>query len=1093
MTLEEIVKSEDRQPDCCGYVTKYDIECSDGLTIRQGAFVEDDGKKVPMVWMHDHKDLENVLGHVYLESRDDGMYGYGYMNDSPRGQLAKLYVDHGDISAFSIYANKLKKKAKDVVHGMIREVSLVLAGANRGAIIDGPIAHSDDDTENDGVICMGEDYGGPIYGNDEALTVEDYIAHYGRKGMKWGKNLFAEEYVPHPREKNITGEGKLIGRKDEGLGTGPVGNTVVTRPGETEATMQSLNMEAIQNAVNNAIASLGEDFNSLSDTAKAKFKSMLEQAVVAGAKASEMVKETAENAGGKAKESWSFVTDSAKNARDAAAEKASDAIREIKGQAEEAKEDLSKKVENVAGKVGEGAKKLTEKVESAKATVKETAKANAAKAAASASAVASNTANNAKNAGYRFVKNFKETGKKAVDKVSEGINNVPEAAKTAAYNTGKAIHDTKEDIKNTVNSASNTAKETYNKASEGIKNAAASASNSAKETYAKAVESTKEALDSLKDLGEKALNSGKEVGAKANDIFEDAKKKLKDLFKHDDLTDDDAEEIIMHYIDGEITMDEILEHADSGKTYAQVLSEMNDEQLATVYYMLKKARTILADENLKHSEMEDDEMKHNVFDDASESREATLSHADMEKLASDVFRDAKSKGSLKDAFLAHAEDYGIDNIEYLFPEDRNLNNPPTWIKRPDGWVSKVMKGVHHSPFSRIKSMFADITEADARAKGYTKGNRKIEEVFGLLKRSTSPTTVYKKQKLDRDDIIDITDFDVVSWLKTEMRGMLDEELARAFLVSDGRSPASNDKINEQNIRPIWTDDDLFTIHKAIATTASTTTDELCKQFIRTAIKARKDYKGSGNPTLFTTEDMLADMLLLEDQIGHALYETQDKLAAKLRVKEIVTVPVFENLTRINNGMTMSLLGIIVNLDDYNVGADKGGSVAMFEDFDIDYNQEKYLIETRCSGALTKPYSAIVIESTSSIYLELEVDDPSTTRYGKTVASLQEDVVVNDDSIGGTLKYVTGYTGFSGEAEEQSGNYLALKINVPDGATSTLQLVGGGASGNTVDFGEDDYFVVRIKSKNTKIVLTTTKSGVTISKTYSLRLLKLEKP
>ena len=742
MTLEEIVKQEGRQPDCSGYVTKYDIECSDGLTIRQGAFNDDNGRRVPMVWMHDHKDMENVLGHIYLESRDDGVYGYGFFNDSPKGQLGKLYVDHGDISSFSIYANKLKKKARDVVHGMIREVSLVLAGANRGAIIDSPISHSDkDEDEGEGVICMGDDYGGPIYGNDEPLSVEEYLEHY-----------------------------------------------------KTE-------------------------------------------------------------------------------------------LKEIK----------------------------------------------------------------------------------------EMIDNK----------------------------------------------------------------------------------------------------------KSEDIEHKDSEE-------------------SSEKTIKEVFDSMNDDQKAVVYYMIAKVKQDLEhsdedDEDLEHSdensEKEEDEMKHNVFDDAKETKENTLSHADMEKLEADVFKDAKSKGSLKDSFLAHAGDYGIDDIEYLFPDDRKVTNTPTWIKRPDGWVTKVMRGVSHSPFSRIKSIFADITEPDARARGYVKGNRKVEEVFGLLKRSTTPTTVYKKQKLDRDDIIDITDFDVVSWLKTEMRGMLDEELARAFLIGDGRSAASSDKINEQNIRPIYSDDDLFVIRKAIAITSSTTVDEKCKQFIRTCIKARKDYRGSGNPTLFTTEDMLTDLLLMEDQIGHTLYDSADKLATKLRVKEIVTVPVFENQTRISGSATLELMGIIVNLDDYKVGADKGGSVSMFEDFDIDYNQEKYLIETRCSGALTVPYSAIVIESTASVYLDVEADDPSETRYGKSVSDLQSDIVINDDSISGTLNYVTGYTGYSGDTDLQSGYYIALKLDVPNGATTTIAALNNGGSGTPVDLGSDDYAVGRITTKNAKIVISTTLAGVTVSKTYSLRLLK----
>ena len=301
----------------------------------------------------------------------------------------------------------------------------------------------------------------------------------------------------------------------------------------------------------------------------------------------------------------------------------------------------------------------------------------------------------------------------------------------------------------------------------------------------------------------------------------------------------------------------------------------------------------------------------------------------------------------------------------MFPDARSLSNPPEFIKRETGWVTKVMQGTHHTPFSRIKSVFADITEDEARAKGYIKGKLKKEEVFSLLKRTTTPTTIYKKQKMDRDDIIDITDFDVVAWLKSEMRMMLDEEIARAILVGDGRLSSSDDKINESNIRPIWTDADLFTVKATVAVDAAATDDDKAKAFIKTAIKSRKDYKGSGNPTLFTTEDVVTDCLLIEDTVGRRIYNSVADLATTLRVKEIVTVEVMEGLTRKVGSNTHTLMGIMVNLADYNVGADKGGAVNMFDDFDIDYNQQKYLIETRCSGALIKPYSAIAIETVSA--------------------------------------------------------------------------------------------------------------------------------
>ena len=396
------------------------------------------------------------------------------------------------------------------------------------------------------------------------------------------------------------------------------------------------------------------------------------------------------------------------------------------------------------------------------------------------------------------------------------------------------------------------------------------------------------------------------------------------------------------------------EEKDDGETVQDIFDSMNEKQKNVVYYMIGKALEDKGDGDKKEDKEDDDDMKHNVFDTDEMNQEEVLSHDEM----AEIIADAKRSGSLKDAVLQH----GITNIDYLFPEAKSLNTPPDWIKRPDSWVQEVMGAVHHTPFSRIKSMFADITADEARAKGYTKGNRKTEEVFTLLKRTTTPTTIYKKQKLDRDDVIDITDFDVVAWIKTEMRFMLDEEIARAILVGDGRSGASDDKIQETNIRPVWTDDSLYTIPARIAVSASESADDKAKKFIRGAIKARKNYRGSGNPVLYTTEDMLTDILLLEDGIGRPLYDDVAKLATKLRVRKIVTVPVMENLSRTVQGVTYHLEGLIVNLIDYNVGADKGGAVNMFDDFDIDYNAQKYLIETRCSGALIKPFSAIAIET-----------------------------------------------------------------------------------------------------------------------------------
>ena len=430
------------------------------------------------------------------------------------------------------------------------------------------------------------------------------------------------------------------------------------------------------------------------------------------------------------------------------------------------------------------------------------------------------------------------------------------------------------------------------------------------------------------------------------------------IIKHGDISDEEAiiytgENIYMYHAEGnkeEKTVEKKEERNE--ETVADVFATLNEKQKTVVYAMIGQALEEKEEyEEDEDFEGDDEDMKHNVFD--NEDAQDFLSHSDTEA----IFADAKRYGSLRDSALAH----GIENIDYLFPEAMNVTNTPQFIQRDMGWVQKVMSSVHNTPFSRIKSILADITEEDARAKGYIKGNMKKEEVFSLLKRSTTPTTIYKKQKLDRDDVIDITDFDVVAWLKSEMRVMLDEEIARAALVGDGRLNSSDEKINEQNIRPIWTDADLYTIKAHVTVTDNATADQKAKAFIRAAIKSRKNYKGSGEPTLYTTEDVLTDCLLMEDTTGRIIYDSVTKLATALRVKEIVTVPVMEELSREVGGETLKLMGIIVNLSDYNIGADRGGAVNMFDDFDIDYNAQKYLIETRCSGALIRPYSAIALE------------------------------------------------------------------------------------------------------------------------------------
>ena len=394
---------------------------------------------------------------------------------------------------------------------------------------------------------------------------------------------------------------------------------------------------------------------------------------------------------------------------------------------------------------------------------------------------------------------------------------------------------------------------------------------------------------------------------------------------------------------------------DSEETLEDVINSMTEKQRNTMFGLIGKA----LEEKDEKLEEGDPDMKKNIFDRTNDQNTSgVLMHSDGTLVTVDevatIFKDAKRLGSLRDAVLEH----GIDQIDYLFPDDRTLTTQPTFIQRDMGWVSDIMSSVHHTPFARVKSVFADITEDDARAKGYIKGKMKKEEFFSLIKRRTEPTTVYKKQKMDRDDMIDITDFDVAAWLKTEMRMMLNEELARAYLIGDGRLASSDDHINDQNIRPVAFDDDLFTIHADIEVASSATDDDKAKALIRGVIKNRKLYRGSGNPVMYTTEDALTDMLLLEDTLGHALYADEAALARKMRVRKIVTVPVMEGVTGKNGN---PLVAVVVNMGDYNVGADRGGAVNMFDDFDIDYNQQKYLIETRCSGALTVPYSAMAFE------------------------------------------------------------------------------------------------------------------------------------
>lgn len=649
--------SENKPYDICGWATKFNVHCADGRTIRPGSFDDCDGKQVPLVWQHMHDDPANVLGHAVLHVRPEGVWTEAWFNDSAKADDAKELIRNRDINSFSIYANKLKHKGHDVIHGVIREVSLVLAGANPEALIEFPVLEHGD--------------GEPV--EDEAVIYSHgVIAPVGSLPTSVFPNAAAaQNYMMH---------GVL--------------NPVPVAP---------QNMRVPENA--------------------AVYSAIPPQ----------------------------------------------------------------------------NASAIPDKQETM---------------------------------------------------VHAEALNVPQPPKTATAPEG----------------------------------------------------------------GNTMPNSQNQ------------------------------------------------------RTVRDVFNEMSEEQKNVVYFMLGELM-----DDLK----EDNNMMHSAFENTTPS--VRLSADDYKE----IFALAKKEGTLKagvEAFveanndrLAHSvynadgteQTYGIADIDTLFPEYKNLTTTPEFIKRDQDWVGTVMNGVRKTPFSRIKSQYANITMDEARAKGYTKGNRKTEEVFSLLKRTTDPQTVYKKQKMDRDDILDITDFNVVAWLKAEMRMMLDEEIARAILIGDGRLSTDDDKVDPSHIRPIWGDDELYAIKAHV--TAGADEAATAKAAIRTAIKARKNYKGSGNLTFYTTEDMLTEMLLLEDGIGHPLYADVAALARKLRVNKIVTVPVMENQTA--NGETLA--GILVDLKDYNVGADKGAGVEMFDDFDIDFNQYKYLIETRISGALVRPYSAIVlvIGGTPTTYTE----------------------------------------------------------------------------------------------------------------------------
>lgn len=656
--------------DFSGYATKNNIRCSDGRTIMHDAFKEMDGKTVPLVWQHMHDNPENVLGHALLENRDNGVYCYCSLNDTPAGENVKSLLEHGDIDALSIYANQLVQNQGKVMHGVIREVSVVLAGANPGALIDNvAIQHSD------GAIDELAD--------EAVITSDDYICHTSG-------TVEPEDDLAHadsaPEEE---------GSDDSG---------------SEDKTIKDV-------------------WDTFSDDEKNV--------------AYYMIGTAAQSGGSDVSEAAQSAFSHADNSEDVPADDSSE---------------------------GDG-----------------------------------------------------PTVKDVWDAMSEEKKNV------VYYLVGQALK---------------------NKGKSGDGESEDSASNN--------------------------QNGGKSTASNEGDSS----------------------------------------------------------------------------------------MKHNVFENDGASDSMTgLDHETALTLLHDAMTDTQLRGSFKDSVIAHAGTYGIDNIEILFPDAKSVTQTPDFIKRRTEWVDTFVNGLHKSPFSRIKSLAADITADEARAKGYIKGNQKIEEIFGVSKRVTTPQTIYKKQKLDRDDIIDITDFDVVVWLKAEMQLMLREEVARAVLIGDGRTVGAEDKINEDNIRPIWTDDELYTIHKDVdAFDPNTLTTEQGSALIKTIIASLDDYEGNGTPTLFASPATVTALLLLEDKIGRRLFNNLSDLASALGVAAVVKVPVFKGASRTVNNAEKDLVGIIVNPADYFVGADKGGELNFFDDFDIDFNQYKYLYETRMSGALVHPKTAIALEA-----------------------------------------------------------------------------------------------------------------------------------
>ena len=786
--------------DFCGYATKNDLRCADGRVIRHDAFKENDGQVVPLVWQHVHSDPTNVLGHALLENRDDGVYAYATFNNTPSGQHAKEMVKHGDISAMSIYANRLKQYGSDVVHGIIREVSLVLAGANPGAYIENiSFAHADGtytDVDDEAVIYSGPD------------TIE-YISH-------------ADE-----NEEDEVGDDILDQLTDEQI-----------------------------DAVNRII--------------------------------------------------------------DAA----------IEG---------------------------------------------------------------------------------AVDDLDDD--------------------DSLDDL-------------------------------------------TPEQLEAIGDLVEDAVNDALEHADDDDDIDYD-----------DDYDDEDDD------YDEYDEYDDV-QHADDDDTIEDVWNTLNDDQKDLVYFLLGQT----AEEEVQHGAIYDGgfDMKHNVFDDSyyEDETDDILTHDEFDA----IMEDAANANSLRDVFLAH----GITNLDVLFPEAKLVTPTPEIISRDMGWVDQLWNGIKRTPFAHIKSTAANITGEEARARGYVKGNLKAEEVVTLLSRETGPQTIYKKQKLDRDDVVDITDIDVIAWLKQEMRLMLNEEICRAILVSDGRNVNHPDKIKQDKIRPIYQDDDVYTIHYAITYDASDTEDKKASKIADAAVRARKDYKGSGTPWMFASNEVISDLMLAKDGIGRRLYQDENALKSALRVAKIIECPILENVQRTTGtgaaAKTWDLKALIFNPIDYTVGADKGGAVSLFDDFDIDYNQMKYLIETRISGALTKPYSAIALE-TQNFLKELSVAPMagSDDLWGTPVSDVQSNIAFDDNRVTGTLKHVA-----SGALVDSwgAGNFIAVDLSDNDFTGLTSVKVGmepsAGAGLQEIINDPDKSGVFKVSNKyNQKLVVVQTNGKDTVTQKYTLSGLTLE--